>query len=259
MRDTCVVVPDEVARFGQEIAEQVHTVLENDLVGAYFVGLISLGGYVAHESDIDILAVSASPVRLDRKRAIADGLLQSAVHCPARGLEFNLYRREVLARQPGGADFEVSVSGGPGMDRKVVFDPDAEPRFWYTLDRAIAHRSGVTIVGPPAAEVVADIPRPALLEAMAESMRWHREHEKATLYSLLNAARAWRFAAENILGSKLEGATWARKQWTHPATIDAAVQLRRGRTADLDPGQVDEFDAHVEATLSSSPPSEAGP
>ena len=51
---------------------------------------------------------------------------------------------------------------------------------------------------------------------LTESMRWHRRHEKATLYSVLNASRAWRFAAEGALGSKLEGAAWARDRPAFP-------------------------------------------
>jgi hypothetical protein len=246
------VVPQDVALFGQEVSAHLRTILDNDLLGTYFVGSIALGGYVAGESDIDILAVAAGPVPRELKNRIADEVLRSAMSGPARGLEFSLYRREVVSRPPRGADFEVSVNGGPGIDRKVVFDRVAEPGFWYVLDRAVAHRSGITIVGPGASEVIVDVARPTLLEMMAESMRWHREHEKATLYSVLNAARAWRFAAENVLGSKLEGASWARERWLDPETIDAAVQLRRGSAAQLDPGKVDDFLAHVETTLTSS-------
>jgi hypothetical protein len=131
-------------------------------------------------------------------------------------------------------------------------DPATEPGFWYVLDRAIAHRVGIAIAGPPAGEVFADVPRDALLVAMRESMRWHREHEGATLYSVLNACRAWRFAASGALGSKLEGAAWARSRWTHPELIDSAVALRRGSSADLAASEVDEFLGFVERALSSA-------
>jgi hypothetical protein len=46
-------------------------------------------------------------------------------------------------------------------------------------------------------------------------MRWHREHELATLNSVLNASRAWRFAIEGVFGSKLGGAAWARGRWSN--------------------------------------------
>lgn len=60
-----------------------------------------------------------------------------------------------------------------------------------------------------------------LLEAMRSSMQWHREHERATLYSVLNAARAWRFAGED-------------------------VNLRHGRGGNLDEAGVQELLDHVE-------------
>jgi hypothetical protein len=87
------------------------------------------------------------------------------------------------------------------------------------------------ISGPAASEVFADVPRRVLLHAMLESMAWHRVHEKASLYSVLNACRAWRFAEEDVLGSKLEGAAWARGRWPDTGVIDAAVALRRGEAA----------------------------
>ena len=84
---------------------------------------------------------------------------------------------------------------------------------------------------------------------MVDSMQWHREHEPATLYSVLNASRAWRFAVDDILGSKLEGAAWARERWHQPWVIDAAIQLRHGHDAPLDATEVDEFLAHVQVRV----------
>ena len=68
---------------------------------------------------------------------------------------------------------------------------------------------------------------------------WHRAHEKATLYSVLNACRAWRFAAVDVLGSKVDGAAWARARWPDTGMIDAAVGLRSGQDAALDDSAVD--------------------
>jgi hypothetical protein len=131
------------------------------------------------------------------------------------------------------------------MATDVHLDANEEPGFWYVLDRAIAHRSGVVITGPPARDVFADVPRSTLLDAMHDSMAWHRAHEKGTLYSVLNACRAWRFAGEDVLGSKLEGAEWARERWPDAAVIDAAVALRRGEPAHLDEPAVDALLAAV--------------
>jgi hypothetical protein len=42
-----------------------------------------------------------------------------------------------------------------------------------------------------------------------------------------------------VLGSKLEGAAWARARWPDKGLIDAAVALRRGEDATLDDSAVD--------------------
>jgi Domain of unknown function (DUF4111) len=225
------------------------SVLGDELVGTYFVGSIALGGYVAGHSDVDVVAVCGHRVDDPTKTVLAEKLLETTVSCPARGLELTLYRAEVASSPATGADFEVNVNGGPRMIRDVHLSSHAEPRFWYVLDRAVAHRRGVVIAGPPASEVFSDISRQLLLESMGESMRWHREHERATLYSVLNASRAWRFAVDDVLGSKLEGAAWARRRWSVPSLIDAAVDLRHGRPARLDADQVDRLLQHVEGVL----------
>ena len=225
------------------------SILTDELVGPFFVGSVALGGYVRGQSDIDIVAVCARQVDEETKTALAARLLETTITCPARGLEFTLYRADVASSSAKDADFEVNLNGGPRMTRDVHLSSHAEPRFWYVLDRAIAHRQAIAISGPPAAEVFSDITRQLLLEVMGESMRWHREHEKATLYSVLNAGRAWRFAVDDVLDSKLAGAAWARRRWWVPSLIDAAVDLRHGRPARLDADEVDRFLKRVQGAL----------
>lgn len=246
------MVPEDVAAFGDRIDTLLHSLLPEEIIGTYFVGSVALGGYVPGESDIDIVAVCKQPISVEKKRAIADEVLSATALCPGRGLEFTLYRLGIASAPPVAADFEVNVNGGRRMPSSVHTAPDQEPFFWYVLDRAIAHRQGLVISGPPARGVFADASRPQLLNAMRESMRWHRKHEKATLYSVLNATRAWRFAAEDVLGSKLAGASWARSRWHSPSLIEAAVDLRHGRPAQLHENEVDEFLQYVEQELAAA-------
>ena len=225
------VLTPEVVEFGDRVAGVLREALEDDLVGVYFVGSVALGGYVPAESDVDIAAVSRSALGERQKHTVASAIVEVSQGCPTRGVEFTLYRRDVAASLPKGADFEVNANAGPRMPTAMHLDAAEEQGFWYVLDRAIAHRSGVTISGPPPRTVFADVPRPVLLTAMSESMAWHLAHEKATLYSVLNE--------EGILGSKLEGATWARARWPDTDVIDTAVALRHGASAALDQAEVD--------------------
>jgi hypothetical protein len=239
MADDGRVLRPEVAAFGGQVADALARLLGADLVGVYFVGSVALGGYVPGESDIDIAAVSSAALSDPRKQSVASAVLGVSAACPARGLEFTLYRSEIAGSRPAGAGFEVNANGGPLMPTTVHLDAAAEPGFWYVLDRAIAHRSGLAVSGPPARRIFADVPRRTLLDAMHESMGWHRAHQRATLYSVLNACRAWRFAETGVLGSKLEGAAWARDRWPDTGVIDAAVALRHGQYATLDEPAVD--------------------
>ncbi|HEV3401929.1 MAG TPA: hypothetical protein VG078_08935 [Acidimicrobiales bacterium] len=244
------MVPNDVAEFGRVAAGRLRDVLGEELVGVYFVGSVALGGYVSGESDIDIVAVSRGQLGDAEKQKVVETLLDAVSPCPARGLEFTLYRRGVAASPPIGGDFEVNLNGGPRMVRTVHFDDEEQPRFWFVLDRAIAQRHGVVISGPSAGEVFADVSRSILLEVLVESMRWNRTHERLGFSSVLNASRAWRFAVEDALGSKLDGATWARARWREPSLIDAAVELRHGHPAVLDGHELHVFLDHVEGTLS---------
>lgn len=229
----------EIAGFGDHVSDVLRETLEAELTGVYFVGSVALGGFVPAESDVDITAVSRSALDSSQKRDVASAIVEASRMCPARGVEFTLYRGDVVASLSKGADFEVNANAGPRMPTTVHLEAAAQPGFWYLLDRAIAHRCGVVISGPPPSTVFADVPRRTLLAAMSESMAWHRAHEKATLYSVLNACRAWRFAEEDVLGSKLAGATWARARWVDTDVIDAAVALRHGQDAALDPAAVE--------------------
>ena len=100
---------------------------------------------------------------------MVSAVVEASAACPARGLEFTLYRHEVTGSRPAGADFEVNANGGPRMATAVHMDPASEPGFWYVLDRAIAHRSGLAICGPLARGIFADVPRSTVLEALCES------------------------------------------------------------------------------------------
>lgn len=243
------MVPEPVVTFGEAVVNGLSSVLRDGLVGAYFVGSVALGGYIAGESDVDVAAVCRRSLDSAEKRCVVEAVEETVSSCPARGLEFTLYRAAVVAAAPRGADFEVNVNGGPRMDRAVHLDAAQEHAFWYVIDRCIAHRFGVPILGPPAAEVFVDVDRATLVRSVYESMRWHRENERTSLYSVLNAARAWRFATDGELGSKLDGAAWARDRWHRPWVIDAAVELRHGRPARLEAADVAELLEHTQQVL----------
>jgi Domain of unknown function (DUF4111) len=51
-----------------------------------------------------------------------------------------------------------------------------------------------------------------VLDALMESLRWHRTHDLGSPNSVLNACRGWRWAETGVWGSKREGLAWALRQ-----------------------------------------------
>ena len=120
-------------RFGKTVADELAVALGDQLLGVYFVGSVALGGYVAGESDIDVIGVSRDEIGDALKVTVIAAVERAIESCPARGLEFTLYRSAVVKASPDGADFEVNVNGGLRMERVVRTDPTGQPPFWYIL------------------------------------------------------------------------------------------------------------------------------
>jgi hypothetical protein len=50
--------------------------------------------------------------------------------------------------------------------------PAADGRFWYGLDRSILHQSGYRLLGPPAAEMFADLSPADLHTLLIDALTW---------------------------------------------------------------------------------------
>ncbi len=134
-------------------------------------------------------------------------------------------------------------------------DPAAEPAHWFVLDICIVREHGLRLIGPPAREVFASIPRPWLLDALEDSLEWHADHETLIHYSVLNACRSWRYAEEGVLSSKDDAAAWARSRTEDPSVIDSALAIRRGdrSSCSLDHTEVRAFVLSVKARIERMP------
>ncbi|GAA4562935.1 hypothetical protein GCM10023176_05780 [Micromonospora coerulea] len=167
---------DEVRGYLAELVDRARGVLGDDLVGAYAAGSVGLDAYQPGRSDVDVALVVARTLTGPVKRALVDRLRHEALPCPARGLELVVYRRDVAAAGTSGPGFEVELNTGATMPFRVTYAPADRPvadgHFWYALDRSILHQSGRALVGPPAAEVFADLAPGDLRRLLAEALAW---------------------------------------------------------------------------------------
>jgi hypothetical protein len=166
----------DVRRYLGDLVAAAREVLGDDLVGAYGAGSLALDAYVPGRSDIDVALVGAGALDGDRKRALVARLRHEALPVPARGLELVVYRRAVAASGSPDPGFEVELNSGPRMDFRATYDPADRPAadglFWYGLDRSILHQSRLALLGPPAAEVFADLDPADLRRLLVDAIGW---------------------------------------------------------------------------------------
>jgi len=209
-----------------ELVRRLRARLGERLVAAWVIGSSALGDFEASRSDIDVQAVSST--RLDRPDLQALAADLSAVPCPVRGLEFVLYAREDLT-DPLGPAFSLNLNTGPGMTHHEGYDPDAEPRFWFTLDVAIAREHARPLIGPHPAEVLPALPRALLLERLRDSLAFWGELGGAQ--AVFAACRAWAWAHDGRWRSKGEAAAWAVARLDDPSAVAAALIARADPSA----------------------------
>ena len=188
---TAVPIPAELERYLEQL---VSTLRRNAPIEAvYLLGSAALGAYEHGRSDVDVVAVTSRSLAQDERRSLATAV--ELLPVPARKLELVVY--------PLGSDrWELNLNTG----EHVGLDPDAEPSFWFVLDRAIAEQHSLPLAGPEWLELFepeSDEAIEAALEQAAASDAWGEPHERALAAA---RARVWRETGRWI--SKPEAAEW---------------------------------------------------
>jgi len=189
-----------------------------DVIGVYLHGSSALGGWDPELSDVDVLAVVASPGDARSQRELGEALA-AVGPCPGAGLEMSVITAETAASL---ADFSFVVHVNTTKGEKVVVpgaghegDPD------LLLHCAVCREHGVAVIGPPPQRVFGPVERDRVLAAMRQELLWGLENASAA-YAVLNACRAARYAEEGTLCSKVEGGRWyLRRHPDHPAVLAA--------------------------------------
>ena len=224
--------PEPMAAYLTRVSDRTATALGDSLVGVYLHGSAVLGGFALERSDLDLLVVVSGPLGAATKRRLAAELSPRAMPCPAaRGLELSVVTRATTLEPTPEPPFELHLgTGGHGGAPRVVDgvahpgDPDLPLHF------AVCRQHGRALFGPPPRRLFAPVPRVWLLGAMARDLAWAREQAPVE-YQVLNACRAWRFAEEDVLCSKLDGGRWARGRLDDPVLVDVAIARQTGGPA----------------------------
>lgn len=214
--------------------------LGRPLVAAAVVGSVANGDVAGEASDLDLLLVVERAPDAATLRGAGERLADLAADCPLRGLELVVYRRDVLARPRHPLPYLLNVNGGRAITRLVATGGD--PSFWFLLDVAAAREHALALTGPPLRDLIAPVPRPAVLRALRESLDWHDRHGGHGPDPVLNACRALHWLERGTWPSKTAAGEWVAQQPGAPAIVAAALARRAtGSDADLDAPAVGSF------------------
>jgi hypothetical protein len=216
-------MPSPVAEYLSEVTLRLEDHLERRLAGAWLIGSGALGDFDTMRSDLDVQSVCTTRLARPELECLAAALSHTALPCPVRGLEFVLYAREDLSDSQGPA-FQLNLNTGPGMEHHVGYDPDAEPRFWFVLDTAIARERARPLAGLPPGALLPAPSRPLVLSALRAALAWYRGYDGAE--AVLAACRGWAWATEGRWLSKGDAAAWAAARMSDPAPLAKALARR---------------------------------
>jgi Domain of unknown function (DUF4111) len=211
----------------------------------YLHGSAALGDYHPARSDVDVLAVCATPLAAGARARLGADLGRDALPCPAdAGLEFSLVTR-AAARDPGPAP-PYQLHGWddrgrvlPGGDRG---DPDLPLHF------AVVRQAGLTVWGPPPADVVREVPRPEQIRLVGDELDWTVANASPSA-RVLTACRAWALDADGRFRSKRDAAEWALRRGAPPVVAEVLADHRKARESAPDPQAVAAFVASVRTRL----------
>lgn len=214
-----------------ELVARCRAILGPSLQGAYLYGSAAQGE-MAQLSDIDVLLVIETPLSERQNADLAAQLNHAALPVPASGLELMAVLSQTALRPPLEPRVAFALSTGENWATEIQTGIDYED---VLLDTAIARESGRALLGPPPRDAFGAVERSRLLRLVVQALEWHRprlldlHHDPLGQNSILNAARAWRYAVTGGLASKRQGGLWAIEQGIDLPLIETALAIREGR------------------------------
>ncbi|RGP78333.1 streptomycin 3 -adenylyltransferase [Fusarium longipes] len=220
-------LPNDVQAYLDELVKRLVQHLGNRLVGVYLFGSASYGAFEPGLSDLDVQAVVQNSLSSTEKQGIVSRMNQACMPCPATKLEFVVYAQDSVNPASRHPRFELNLNTGRHQSDRVGLDPAQEASHWFLLDIAMGRRRGRCLHGLPVEEAFGKIPYSWILDAMADSLEWHRMNELNSANSVLNACRSWHYLASGVFSSKADGGRWAMQQKGCPDVVETALEARK--------------------------------
>lgn len=193
---------------------RIQGILGEKLIGLYLTGSLMTGDFDEAVSDLDLVAVTLSPLdpdELEALRAMHEELAATekrwenrieVVYLTTETLRtFRTETREIAVTSPG-EPFHTKAAGKDWLIN------------WY-----VVREKGVALLGPPPSALIDPISQDELLDAVRDAARFWREridswarHRNAQVYAILTLCRAIYTYNTGDYASKLRAAEWAARQ-----------------------------------------------
>lgn len=224
--------PDAVHTTMQALAEGLHKILGDRLIGVYLGGSVAMGDFSERSSDLDFLAVTRGP--LSQEDALAVDLLHRELrerHTYAARLEGDYAPVELLV--PEGTTAPV-----PGCERGVFLPKVGE--IMLSADNILNMRDhGIAFFGPEPNAVLPPVSGDQVRSAVREMLvNGHGacETPEETAAAVLNLVRSACALEMGAPATKAQGAAWALahldRRWSPVIEAALAVRADRGTPAD---------------------------
>lgn len=223
-----------------DLVAGLQAILGDRLVGVYVHGSWALGCFNPARSDLDVIAIAREAPAPEQRARLVD-LLASVTDAP-RPLEFHLLLAGDLDPWRHPAPFELHWHGEPierGEDRDLA------------AHVTVARANGVALAGPPAQEVLPEVPWPDFEDSLRGDLEWTRECGRG-LYRALSPLRVWAALATGQPHSKASAAEWAGPRLPpdlRPVAVRALTAYRGSGTFEHTQDELDRLLAFVESRV----------
>jgi predicted nucleotidyltransferase len=237
----------------ETLCEQTRAILDDDLVGIYLHGSLTMGCFNPERSDIDLLVVTTRPMALDTKRRIMAMLLhisnnprpveihflvQSGIHPFQHPLPFDLHYSESWREQ---MREELANGMWQRWNDSKKRDPDLAAHL------TIMHAHGIVLYGRSIADVLPVVPGEDYATSIIGDYVDVRETcKQKPMYFVLNACRVLAYLKDKKICSKDEGGVYglATLPTQFHALLQQALEIYRG-TQPMTPFDEDLLDRFV--------------
>ncbi len=212
--------PQNVKNQINSLVMMVKTVLEDQLIGLYLHGSLSMGCFNPTRSDLDFLVVTTKNLNGEIKRVIIEKLLVlSKSPCPIEisfltpmnflpwqfPTPFDLHYSEMWREHYRN---QLANQQCPGWNEQINKDPDLAAHIAMVLNR------GVCLFGKPAYAVFPTVPPEHFQASIELDYQDARVNlNKNPLYAVLTFCRVDCYLLEKRIVSKQEGAIWGMEKF----------------------------------------------